>query len=193
MPGTPGRRPSGVLDTEQEVGVATPRAIEEGRLIDDVGALGHRVDRCRRGRAELVPAIHDRSVEVDLDRRPALGLEGREESRLVLKAASAEDVQLRIVAHRPPHQPGEGRPFELGQVLAGQEGDEVGGGVDGPALDQLHSETIPGTRASSPVTAGLSRWNDDGGVGTCAPRSRPLVRRRCIRGATTYARIESWN
>src|SRR5207249_1749847 len=122
---------------------------------------------------ELVPAILDRTIEIDLDRLPALGFEVRQEPRLMLEPALPEDVQLRIIAHRALHQPGKGRSLELGQMLAGQVGDEVGGGVDGPTVDRLHARTLAGTRDSLPVTASLSRRNDQGGDAPCAPRSRP--------------------
>ena len=57
----------------------------------------------------------------------------------MLEAAPADDVELGVVAHRPLDEPGEGRPLELGQVLAGEVGDEVRGGVDGLAVDAIHA------------------------------------------------------
>ena len=43
----PDRRPVGVVDAEQEVGVTAPRPIEERGLVDDVGAGRHGLDRSR--------------------------------------------------------------------------------------------------------------------------------------------------
>jgi hypothetical protein len=45
-----------------------------------------------------------------------------------------------------------GRALQLGQVLAGEVGDEVRGGVDGPAVDRLHRPTIAVRRDSLCVT-----------------------------------------
>ena len=89
---------------------------------------------------------------VIVDRGPAIGAEVGQEARLVLEAALADDVELRVVAHRPLDQAGQRGPFELGQVLAGEVGDEVGGRVDRSAVDGLHGRTLPAGRVSSPVT-----------------------------------------
>ena len=57
------------VDAEQEVGVAAERAVEERRLVDDVRAGGHGLDgRGRRG-PELLAAVRDGAVQLDLDRR----------------------------------------------------------------------------------------------------------------------------
>ena len=96
----------------------------------------HRVDRRGRGRAELLAAILDRPVQLDLDGVATRRLEVGQVARLVLEPALADDVELGVVAHRALDQPGQGRALELGQVLAGEVGDEVRGGVDGPAVDR---------------------------------------------------------
>ncbi len=75
VPGTPRRRTLRVVDAEQEVGVAAPGAVEERRLVDDVGAGRHRLDGRLGGGPELVAAVLDGPVEVDPDGVPALGLE----------------------------------------------------------------------------------------------------------------------
>ena len=53
--------------------------------------------------------------------------------------ALADDVELWVVADRPVYEPRDGRAFKLGQMLAGEEGDEVRGGVDGSAVDAIHA------------------------------------------------------
>ena len=57
----------------------------------------------------------------------------------MLEAAPADDVELGIVAHRSLDQPGQGSAFELGQVLAGEVGDEVRGRVDRLPVDAIHA------------------------------------------------------
>ena len=57
----------------------------------------------------------------------------------MLEAALADDVELRVVADRPLDEAGDGGAFQLGQMLAGEEGDEVGGGIDGSTVDAIHA------------------------------------------------------
>ena len=135
----PARRAFGRIDPEEEVGVAAERAVEERRLVDDVVARGHGIDRRCRGRAELVATVRDRPIRLDLDGDSALGAQVREVPGFVLETALADDIELRVVADRPLHEPGDGRALELGQMLAGEEGDKVRGGVDGSAVDAIHS------------------------------------------------------
>ncbi len=87
--------------------------------------------------------------------RPSAAQVGQEPG-LVLEAAPADDVELRIVAHRPRDEPCERRPLELGQVFTGEIGDEVRGRVDRPAVDTIHAAQ-PYQRT---VTARLSRRRD---------------------------------
>ena len=76
-----------------------------------------------------------------------------EVTRLVLEPASADDVELRVFAHRTLGQPGERRAFQLGQVLAGEECDEVRCGVDGLAVDPVHqARWLPRRRGATDVT-----------------------------------------
>ena len=42
---------------------------------------------------------------------------------------------------------GEGGPLQLGQVLAGEVGDEIGGGIDGPPVDAI---CMPSNLSSGP-------------------------------------------
>ena len=107
--------------------MAAEGAIEERRLVDDIGAPGHRVDRqCGRS-SKVLAAVGGRPVGRDLDRVPAGLPKVGQEPGLVLEAALADDVELRVVAHRALDEAGLGGSFELGQVLAGEVGDEVGG------------------------------------------------------------------
>ena len=139
-------RPGRVVDPQQEVRVASPGPVEERRLVDDVGAGGHRRDRFGRGGAELVAAVLDRAVELDRDRAPTLRHEVGEEALLVLESALPDDVELRVVPHRALHEPGQRGPLELRQVLAREVGDEISGRVDLAAVDRLHASTIPTNR-----------------------------------------------
>ena len=120
--------------------MAAERAVEEGRLVDDVRAGRHRLDRRGRRGAQLLAPVRGGSVQLDLDRDPAVGPEVGEEARLVLEAAPADDVELRIVAHRPLDETGQRGALELGQVLAGEVGDEVRGRVDGSPVDRSMHE-----------------------------------------------------
>ena len=53
------------------------------------------------------------------------------------------------------------RALELGQVLAGEVADEIGGGVDGPAVDRLHGRNLSRrARDSSPVTPRATLGHD---------------------------------
>ena len=158
----PDRRPIRVVDPQQEVGVAAPRPVEERRLVDDVGAGGHRGDRFGGRGSQSVALILDRPVRFDLDRRASRRLQVGEVALLVLEAALADDVELGIVAHRPLDEVGQGGPLELGEVLAGQIGDQVRRGEDGSPIDQLHASTI-----ARVATACLSR----GALGARAPRA----------------------
>ena len=69
---------------------------------------------------------------------PAAALELRQVARLVLQAALGDQVDLRIEALRPLDQAGQGRQLQPDEMLAGQEADEVRGGEDGAAVDELH-------------------------------------------------------
>ncbi len=151
----PDRRPCLVVDTQQEVGVAAPRPVEERRLVDDVGARGHRVDRLGGGGTELVAAILDGAIELDRDGLATGGGEVGEIALFVLEPALADDVELGVVAHGAPHEAGERRALELGQVLAGEVRDEVGGGVDRSPIDRLHASSVARGRVSLPVTGTL--------------------------------------
>ena len=154
--GTPGRSALGVVDPQQEVRVAPPRAVEERRLEDDVRAGGHGLDRGLGGFPELLAAVLDRAVEGDLRDGPAAPAKVRQVSLLVLVPALSDDVELRVVAFGTPGEAGRRRPLQRRQVLAGEVADQVRGGVDRPAVDQLHGQSVARWRDSSPVTARAS-------------------------------------
>ena len=77
----------------------------------------------------------------------ALRAQPVEEAPLVLEPAPRDDVDLRVVANRPLHEAGQRRPLEVGEVLAGEEPDQVGGAADHLPVDQLHGHrrcfTVP--------------------------------------------------
>lgn len=143
MEGAEGARTIGVVDAAEEVGVATPGAVEEGGLIDDVRAAGHGgFGGAGRG-AQPLAAVVDGAVGGDGEDRPPLVREGVQVARLVLEAAAVENVEDRVVEARALDQAVQGSALERGQVLAGEEGDEVGGGEDRGAVDALHGR-VPG-------------------------------------------------
>jgi len=140
-PGTEGARR---LDTHEEVGVPEPAAVEERGLVDDVvpaadGGLG-----VGGGAAKLGAAIRDGLVPLDPRDPTARGLQVGQIALLVGHSALLQDVQLRVLAHRPLHQARRGRELERGQMLAGEEADEIRGREDGLAADDLHEAPNPG-------------------------------------------------
>ena len=168
----PDRRPVGALDAKQEVGVASPGAVEERRLIDDVRTRSHGLDRGCGGSADPVAIVVDGAIGLDGHDRPALRGQVGEVARLVLEAAFPDDIELGIVAHRAFDETREGGTLELRQVLAGEIGDQIRGGVDGSAVDRLHVFTLPATRVSLPVAGGAT-------LGRCEPsviQSGPIRR-----------------
>ena len=135
----PARRPLGRVHPQQEVGMPAEGAVEEGRLIDHVGAGGHRLDGHGGRGTESLAAIRRRPVGRDLDHVAARRAQIGEEPRLMLEAAATDDVELRVGAHRPTDEAGQRRALELGQMLTGEIGDEVRGRIDRPAVDTIHA------------------------------------------------------
>ena len=113
---------------------------------------GHRLDRqCRRG-PQLLATVRRRPILLDLDHDATLRAEIGEEARLVLEAALADDVELRVVAHRSLDKTRERGALELGEVFAGEIGDEVRGRVDRVPVDSIAClGTVAAGRASLPV------------------------------------------
>src|SRR5215211_3482438 len=101
--------------------MAAKRPVEERRLVDDVRAGGHRLDRCLGSRAQLLATIRDRAVELDCHWLSALSTQVSEKTALVLEPALPDDVQLRIVPDGSFDQDGHRRPLELRQMFTGQE------------------------------------------------------------------------
>ncbi len=122
------------------------RALEERGLVDHVDAGPHGLERPLGSRPVPGTAILDRVVLGDLDDAAAFLAQALEEPVLVLEAALGDSVELGVGAHGALDQPGEGGAFEVREVLAGEEADEVGGGADGRAVDQLHGDAVTMSR-----------------------------------------------
>ena len=139
---TPGARPLGIVHPKQEVRVPAPTAVEEGRLVDDVRTGGHGLARFLGRGPQLRALVLDRAIARDLDDGPALRPQLGQVALLVLLAPPPEDVQLRVVDMWSPHQPGQRRAFEGGEVLAFEVSDQIGGGVDRLPVNQLHGRIV---------------------------------------------------
>ncbi len=136
--------------------MAAPRSVEERGLVDDVRALGDRFARRCGRRAQLVAAVLDRAVELDVGHGLSFGAQLVEEALLVLEPALADDVQLGVDAFRAHRHTRHRGALELREMLARQEANKVRGGVDRLAVDRLHvALTIRATRVSLPVTRPL--------------------------------------
>ncbi len=107
----------------------------------------------------------------------------------MLKAALANDIQLRVDADWSIDQVVQRRTLELGQVLARQVADEVGGGEDGLAVDRLHRivKRMPESRDSSRVATPIGSGGSTGGVllRTAPGRKSAVVRASPWNGVTT--------
>ena len=174
--------------------MTTPRAVEERRLVDDVGAGAHRGERLGRGRAQLLAAVLDRAVE--LDRRPTVRPSARRSSRyrrscskprLRMRSSSGSSRIGRVT------RPASARAFQLDQVLAGEVADEVGGRVDGSAVDRLHGSTLPAARVSSPVTTALHSDREPGAAqsDTAGSSAGPGRASSSARSARPWRRVPS--
>ncbi len=166
-----------MVPSEQEVRVAAPRPIEERCLVDDVGPLTHRVDRLDSGCAQLGTRVSHglvaggrrcargerrprdewqdrRAILLDLDHPQALRPEVLEIPSLVLQAALCHELDRRVIADGLFDQPDHRGPLQREAMLAGEIAHEVGGGVDGSPVDQLHARRmLRARRATLPVTA----------------------------------------
>jgi hypothetical protein len=127
---------------QQEVGEAEPAAVEERRLVDDVVASSHGGFGLGGGLAQARAAVRVCRVGLDPRDPPAVRLEVSQIARLVPQAALLDDVQLGVVAERAVHQARQAGQLQGHQVLAGEEADEVAGGEDGLAVDQLHAVVV---------------------------------------------------
>jgi hypothetical protein len=144
------------LDPEQEVGMAEPASVEEGRLVDDVGPGPHGGDRLL-GLAPDVRCVLGLVIPLDAHHVPSAGLELGEVAQLVLLAPTADDIELGIRSIRTLDQAAQGSGFERRQVLTGEVADQIGRGEDGRAVDQLHVGKPTGASDSLAVPSGSGR------------------------------------
>src|SRR5688572_18279247 len=133
--------------------MTAPGPVEERRLVDDVRARSHGFDRRGSGRADPVAVVVDRAVWLDGDDRPTLCGQVGQVALLVLEATFPDDIELGIVAHGPLDEAGHGGTLQRREMLAGEIGDQIRGGVDRSAVDRLHDLTLPAGRVSLPVAA----------------------------------------
>ena len=89
-------------------------------------------------------AIRDGLVALDARDPTARAFQVGQIALLVGHPALLQDVQLRVLAHRPLHEARRGRELERSQMLAGEEADEIRGREDGLAADELHVGPDPG-------------------------------------------------
>ncbi len=139
----PGPEGARRLDAHEEVGIPEPAAVEEGGLVDDVVTAADRGLGGGGAAAQPFAPILDGLVRVDARDLPSRGFEIGQVALLVGEPALLQDVELRVRAHRPPHQARRRGQLQSGQVLAGQEPDEVRGREDGLAVDELHGRADP--------------------------------------------------
>ena len=146
MPGAEGavRLPGRVIDAEEEVRVTAPGAVEEGRLVDDVRPVEHGAEGELRGLVEAGPRVRGRAVARDLDNPPAGCPEVGQVALLVLVPARLDELDGRVAPDGLRDQAGQRRPLELEAVPAGEVAHEVGRGVDGSTVDELHAVRMLG-------------------------------------------------
>src|SRR5207249_1991341 len=123
------------FDSDEEVGMATPAAVEERALIDDVGTRLHGGDRLRMRLLQ----VGDRALgKRELDGLQALRLEPGQMLAFVLQAATAEHVQHRVVTLGPRDLTASGSQLLLRQVLALEKARQIRRADDQPTLKELH-------------------------------------------------------
>ena len=118
--------------------MAAPRPVEERRLVDDVGAGAHRRLGGRGGLPEPVAIARRRAIALDRHDAPSRGAQVVEVALLVRDAPLRDELDRRVVADGLLDEPGQRRALERQAMRAREEPDEVGRGVDRPAVDQLH-------------------------------------------------------
>ena len=127
------------LDAKQEVRVASATAVEEGRLIDDVITAHNRFPGEPGGLRQTIHVVVNGAVRQDfpnaLPRRPEL----TEESDFVLPASLYYAVQLRVRPRRAPYKATKRSLLKVGEVLAGDETNEIRRGINGLPIDPLHN------------------------------------------------------
>ena len=135
--------------------MAAPAAVEEGRLEDDVRAGLHRSHGLGVGLPQLGGRL--RGTTGHLDDRPSSGPELVDVVALVIEAATADQVELGIIAERFLDRAGGAQQLERDEVVALEEADEIRGADDQRPVDQLHGPTLAAVRVRSPVTSGTIR------------------------------------
>ena len=182
-----------VVAPQEEVRVAAPGAVEERRLVDDVGAGAHRGDRLLGGRSQVRAGVPRRRrrwvverrdggpVLVDLDHAQAAVAQVLEVALLVLDAALRDEVDRRVVADRLLDEPGERGALEREPVVAGEVADEVGGGIDGTTVDQLHARPSYGRAVPARVSRPVARQRGLRRGGATSTGRRPTPSRRSAR------------
>ena len=115
-----------------EVGEPAPGAVGERGLVDDVGAV---VDGSLGLAGGALPVA---VVEVDLGDRAPVRLEPGEVGGLVLVPLAPDEVSVRVVPPGLVELAASDRELERRQVLARQEGVEVGRGEEQAAVAKAH-------------------------------------------------------
>ena len=133
---------AGVGDPPQEIGVPQPPAVEEHRLVDDIGPGAHRLE----GEVPPLGQALDKGqlgVWFEAGYLDAVGFQGLQETLLVELATLGNPVQHRVFAHWPIQMSRDRGPLQAGQVPAFQESHQVGGRVDQVPIDELHLSSPP--------------------------------------------------
>src|SRR5690606_25360383 len=84
-------------------------------------------------------------------------LELRQVATLVRITSAGDQIELRILADRSVDEAGERRPLQVREMLAGEEGDEVGGRGDELAVQELHERLHGRGGGSGRINAGPVR------------------------------------
>jgi hypothetical protein len=129
-----GPRPARQVHAQQDVGPATPAALDERRLGDDAHAAGHRGARL----------VHARVIEGDPfepdDLDPALRPQVLQVGALVREAALAQHVAQGILPARRRDAALREQPLERGQVATAEVAGEVRGGDQQAGFGEAHRE-----------------------------------------------------
>jgi len=130
---------AGLAGLQNKIGAAIPALVAERRLIDDVGTVAHRRERC----VDAFLAWR----RADLDDAELLRAQVLEIRRLVLAPALGEQLDDRVVAVRPAGAAFGHGEIELTQMRAAQMIREVGRGEPQEFGDEAHGPII---RAPAP-------------------------------------------
>ena len=125
------------LHTLQEVRVAEAPPIKQHCLIDDVGAIAHRLEGGLATPRNL-GRPRQRLLARNLDDGQAVSAQLCEKALLVLDPALRDPVENGVRTHWSLEMAVDCSSFEMHEVSALQCRDNVGCGVDQPAIDVLH-------------------------------------------------------